>query len=50
LSIRSSWFMDAHLKGLDGQQAAWAIRKYCGHCVLPASILEEFDMAHPSSN
>ena len=45
-AIRSSRFMDAYLKGLDGRQAAWAIKRYRGHCILPASILEEFDAAH----
>jgi len=42
--------MDAYLKGLNGQQATWAIKKYCGHHVLPESILLEFDTAHCSSD
>ncbi|KAI6109069.1 hypothetical protein EDD16DRAFT_1485981 [Pisolithus croceorrhizus] len=46
-AIRSSCFMDAYLKGLNGWQAAWAIKKYHGHRVLPASILQEFDAANP---
>jgi len=49
-AIRSSRFMDAYLKGLDGRQAAWAIKRYCGHRVLPASILEEFDATHSLSS
>jgi len=24
--------MDAYAKGLDGKQAAWAAKKYHGHC------------------
>jgi hypothetical protein len=35
--------MDAYQKGLNGQQAAWAAKKYHGHCILPQSILGEFD-------
>ncbi|KAG0697413.1 hypothetical protein DFH29DRAFT_811718, partial [Suillus ampliporus] len=44
-AIRSSHFMDAYHKGLDGSQAAWVVKKYRGHCVLPASILAELDAA-----
>ena len=35
--------MDAYHKGLNGEQAAWAAKKYHGHWVLPSTILEEFD-------
>ncbi|KIM58662.1 hypothetical protein SCLCIDRAFT_16731 [Scleroderma citrinum Foug A] len=49
-ATRSSRFMDTYLKGLDGRQAAWAIKRYRGHRILPASILEEFDAAHPLSS
>ncbi|KAG1753178.1 hypothetical protein EDB19DRAFT_1627163, partial [Suillus lakei] len=42
-SIRSVRFIDAYQKGLDGMQAAWAIKKYRGHRVLPESIMKEFD-------
>ena len=35
--------MDAYHKGLNGEQAAWAAKKYRGHWVLPSTILEEFD-------
>jgi hypothetical protein len=38
---RSRRFMDAYERGLNGQQAAWAARKYRGHRVLPAGIMEE---------
>ena len=38
-------FMDAYSKGLKGKGAAWAAKKYCGHRVLPESILREFDDA-----
>ncbi|KIK72722.1 hypothetical protein PAXRUDRAFT_21657 [Paxillus rubicundulus Ve08.2h10] len=40
---RSSRFIDAYHKGLNGKQAAWANKKYHGHCVLPDSILKELD-------
>jgi len=43
---RSRRFMDAYGKGLNGRQAAWAARKYRGHRVLPASILDELEKAH----
>ncbi|EEB97145.1 hypothetical protein MPER_03592 [Moniliophthora perniciosa FA553] len=42
-SMRSLRFMDAYRKGLNGNQAAWAARKYCGHCVIPDNILQELD-------
>jgi hypothetical protein len=37
--------MDAYEQGLNGQQAAWAVRKYCGHHVIPASIMDELEKA-----
>ncbi|KXN89124.1 hypothetical protein AN958_06325 [Leucoagaricus sp. SymC.cos] len=40
-SIRALRFTDAYSKGLDGRQAAWAVRKYRGHRTLPESILRE---------
>ncbi len=45
-SNRSRRFMDAYSRGLNGRQAAWAARKYRGHRVLPASILDELEKAH----
>ncbi|KAJ8090988.1 hypothetical protein PM082_024912 [Marasmius tenuissimus] len=42
-ATRSLWFMDAYRKGLNGNQAAWAARKYRGHRVIPEIILEELD-------
>jgi hypothetical protein len=44
-AIRSSRFIDAYHKGLNGSQAAWAAKKYRGHRVLPSSILDELDAA-----
>ncbi|KAG2336945.1 hypothetical protein BDR05DRAFT_896000 [Suillus weaverae] len=41
--IRSQRFMDAYQKGLNGQQAAWAAKRYHGHCMLPEAIMHEFD-------
>ena len=38
---RSLRFMDAYGHGLNGRQAAWALRKYRGHRVLPNDIMEE---------
>jgi hypothetical protein len=35
--------MDAYEKGLNGKQAAWASRKYRGHCVLPNNLLDELE-------
>ncbi|KAF8833299.1 hypothetical protein BDN67DRAFT_992864 [Paxillus ammoniavirescens] len=43
---RSQRFMDAYCRGLSGQQAAWASKKYRGHCVLPNSILEDLEKAN----
>ncbi|KIK81988.1 hypothetical protein PAXRUDRAFT_154785 [Paxillus rubicundulus Ve08.2h10] len=36
-------FMDTYHKGLDGKQAAWAAKKYCGRHVLPASLMDGLD-------
>ncbi|KAJ3930056.1 MAG: hypothetical protein NXY57DRAFT_1013926 [Lentinula lateritia] len=41
---RRAWkFIDAYRKGLNGVQAAWAAKRYRGHCMLPDWILAEFD-------
>ncbi|KAG1815059.1 uncharacterized protein BJ212DRAFT_1431676 [Suillus subaureus] len=42
-SIRSQRFMDAYQKGPNGQQAAWAAKRYHSHRVLPDAIMHEFD-------
>jgi hypothetical protein len=44
--VRSGRFVDAYKKGLDGKRAAWAIKKYRGHRVLPESIMQEFEQSH----
>jgi len=44
-AMRARRFIDAYAKGLQGKGAAWATKKYRGHCVLPESILKEFDDA-----
>ncbi|KAI6101837.1 hypothetical protein F5141DRAFT_1190105 [Pisolithus sp. B1] len=36
-------FIDAYKHGLNGAQAAWAVRKYCGHQVLPENLMAELD-------
>ncbi|KIK79762.1 hypothetical protein PAXRUDRAFT_53291, partial [Paxillus rubicundulus Ve08.2h10] len=41
-----SWrFMAAYKCGLDGAQPAWAVKKYCGHCVLPETLMADLDKA-----
>ncbi|KAF8549129.1 hypothetical protein OG21DRAFT_1421833, partial [Imleria badia] len=45
-AARAIRFLDTYDKGLNGMQAAWAIKKYCGHRVLPVSIMQDFDLAH----
>ncbi|KAJ7742017.1 hypothetical protein B0H16DRAFT_1323496 [Mycena metata] len=43
--IRAHRFADAYRRGLDGAQAAWAVRKYKGHRVLPPDFLKEMEAA-----
>ena len=38
--------MDAYAHGLNGQQAAWAARKYKGHRVLSESLMRDLDATH----
>jgi len=45
-AIRSHCFMDAYHKGLNGKQAAWAVKQYQGHHVLPSAIMSELKGAH----
>ena len=33
--------MDGYRKGLNGKQAAWELKKYHGHRVLPESLLRD---------
>ncbi|KAG2357755.1 hypothetical protein BDR07DRAFT_1490342 [Suillus spraguei] len=47
-AIRSRRFIDAYQKGLNGMQAAWAVKKYCGHRILPESIMQNFDNTTPT--
>ncbi|KAJ7131401.1 hypothetical protein C8R44DRAFT_613007 [Mycena epipterygia] len=42
-ATRSERFMDAYRKGLSGDQAAWAGKRYRGHRVLPKNIMALFD-------
>lgn len=39
-------FMNAYQKGLNGQAAAWAAKKYQGHRVLPESLMRDLDAAN----
>ncbi|KIK79545.1 hypothetical protein PAXRUDRAFT_161064 [Paxillus rubicundulus Ve08.2h10] len=43
---QSSHFINAYHKSLNSKQAAWANKKYCGHHVLPDSILKELNDQH----
>jgi len=38
--------MDAYMKGLNGWQAALAVRKYKGHHVLPESLMDDLEKAN----
>ncbi|KAJ7930294.1 hypothetical protein B0H13DRAFT_1581499, partial [Mycena leptocephala] len=38
-STRSERFMHAYRKGLSGDQAAWAGKRYPGHRILPKNIM-----------
>jgi hypothetical protein len=38
--------MDAYEKELSRTQAAWASKKYCGHHVLPETIMRELVKAN----
>ncbi|KAF9035602.1 hypothetical protein BJ165DRAFT_1562433 [Panaeolus papilionaceus] len=44
-AIRALRFMDAYRKGLNGNQAAWASKKYRGHRIIPDSILADLEKA-----
>ncbi|KAJ7058665.1 hypothetical protein C8F01DRAFT_990075 [Mycena amicta] len=39
--LRAHRFADAYRQGLDGSQAAWAVKKYKGHRMLPPEFREE---------
>jgi hypothetical protein len=38
--------MDAYRKGLRGQQAAYAVKRYRGHRTLPLSLFEDPNTLH----
>ncbi|KAI0311296.1 hypothetical protein OF83DRAFT_1223351 [Amylostereum chailletii] len=40
-AMRVRRFVDAYSKGLTGQQAAWAGKKYHGHRVLPDTLMAD---------
>ncbi|TFL00901.1 hypothetical protein BDV98DRAFT_530794, partial [Pterulicium gracile] len=42
-ATRSLRFMDAYRHGLNGEQAAWAAKKYRSRRILPVDIMEAFD-------
>ncbi|KIK76400.1 hypothetical protein PAXRUDRAFT_170093, partial [Paxillus rubicundulus Ve08.2h10] len=44
-ATRSRRFMDTHHKGLDGKKVAWAAKKYCGHGVLPVTLMDDLNHA-----
>ncbi|KAF7316311.1 hypothetical protein MIND_00149800 [Mycena indigotica] len=43
--LRAHRFADAYRKGLDGAQAAWAVKKYKGHRMLPPEFRAELEKA-----
>ncbi|KIK73501.1 hypothetical protein PAXRUDRAFT_123796, partial [Paxillus rubicundulus Ve08.2h10] len=44
-AMRSRRFMAAYKCGLNGAQAAWAVKKYHGHRVLPETLMADLDKA-----
>ena len=36
-------FMDAYATGLNGEEAAWVVKKYRGHRVLPSQLIQVID-------
>ncbi|KAJ7319112.1 hypothetical protein DFH08DRAFT_714292, partial [Mycena albidolilacea] len=44
---RSARFIYAYSEGLSGAQAAWANRRYHGHCTLPPEWLRKARLAIP---
>jgi folate-dependent tRNA-U54 methylase TrmFO/GidA len=41
--------MNAYATGLNGEEAAWAIKKYKGHRVLPIRLIEIIDQRRTDS-
>lgn len=35
--------MDVYIHNLDGRQAAWAVKKYRGHRVLPETLMDDLE-------
>jgi hypothetical protein len=44
-ATRSLRFIDAYSKGLNGQQAAWAAKRYRGHRILPETLMDDLEKA-----
>ena len=42
-------FYDVYHGGLNGRDAAWACKKYKGHCVIPKALLVSFDKPNAAS-
>ncbi|KAG0696800.1 hypothetical protein DFH29DRAFT_949552 [Suillus ampliporus] len=42
-ATQSLWFMDPYRKGLQGKQAAYAVKRYHGHCTLPLSLFKDLN-------
>ncbi|QRW10291.1 DDE superfamily endonuclease [Ceratobasidium sp. AG-Ba] len=42
-AARSQRFVHAYLAGLSGSQAAWAMKKFRGHRIIPQALLQEMD-------
>ena len=43
--MHSQRFMAAYKCGLNGAQAAWAVKKYHGHCILLETLMADLDKA-----
>ena len=39
-ACRSRKFMDAYVTGLNGEEAAWVVKKYRGHRVLLSQLIQ----------
>ena len=44
--MMTTLFWALYNTGMATQQAAWAIKKYRGHRILPETIMKEFDDLH----
>jgi hypothetical protein len=45
-----SRFLDAYRQELDGAWSAWTVQTYCGHQVLPTSLMQDFRQRESESS